>query len=352
MTASTIAIETRDLTKRFEDTRVGTSARSPIGSSEPTALTAPRNDGGITAVNRLSLRVEIGEVFGFLGHNGAGKTTTVRLLNGVLSPTAGNVRVLGLNPMTDGPGVRRQSGVLTESPSMDDRLTATETLTLYGKLYGVPPADLGRRVPELLEEFGLEDRAHEYVGGYSKGMRQRLALARTLIHQPRLLFLDEPTSGLDPVGRRSVHELIISLSHREEHTTFLCTHDLVEAQRLCDRVGVMEQGRLVALGTPEELARDLQHGVRLDIALESALPEGILETEAAPDGAQQVGWDDTAHVATIWLPTPKTIPDLVALLVNTGARIYRVSPQEPTLEDVYFALHDRSTRQPARGGDR
>lgn len=352
MAAARTAIATENLTRRFEDTRVNTSTRTQTGPSEADAPPERRDDGGITAVDRLNLRVEVGEVFGFLGHNGAGKTTTVRLLNGVLAPTAGEVRVLGLDPMTDGPGVRRQSGVLTESPSMDDRLTATETLTLYGKLYGVPAPELRRRVPELLEEFGLEDRAHEYVGGYSKGMRQRLALARTLIHQPQLLFLDEPTSGLDPVGRRSVHELIISLSHREGHTTFLCTHDLMEAQRLCDRVGVMEQGRLVALGTPEELARDLQQGVRLDIALGSALPDGILETEAAPEGAQQVAWDETTRVATIWLPTHKTIPDLVALLVDMGARIYRVSPQEPTLEDVYFALHDRSSRTRPRGGDR
>jgi ABC-2 type transport system ATP-binding protein len=160
------------------------------------------------AVNRLSLEVHAGEIFGFLGHNGAGKTTTVRLLNGVIEPTSGDMRVLGLDPQVDGPALRARTGVLTETPSMDERLTAWDNLSIYADLYSVPRAEVCRRINELLAEFDLADRAKERVGGYSKGMKQRLALARALLHRPELLFLDEATSGLDPIAAHHVNDLI------------------------------------------------------------------------------------------------------------------------------------------------
>src|ERR1043165_4698461 len=206
--------------------------------------------GEKTAVNQLSFDVQAGEIFGFLGHNGAGKTTTVRLLNGVLEPTSGEAYVLGLNPQTQGPALRARTGVLTETPSLDERLTARDNLSIYADLYNIPRSKVAGRVNSLLEEFELTDRADEKVAGYSKGMKQRLALARALLHQPEVLFLDEPTSGLDPVATRHVHTLVENLARREGCTVFLCTHNLMEAQKLCDRVAVMEQGRLVALGTP------------------------------------------------------------------------------------------------------
>jgi ABC-2 type transport system ATP-binding protein len=188
------------------------------------------------AVDDLTLDVYPGEVFGFLGHNGAGKTTTVRLLNGVLTPSAGQARILGLDPMADGPALRRQTGVLTETPSLDERLTARVNLSLYADLYGVPKAEVKHRVDALLAAFDLTERADDKVGEYSKGMRQRLALARTVVHEPTLLFLDEPTAALDPVAARQVHEMILRTA-REGRTVFINTHNLVEAQRLCDRVG-------------------------------------------------------------------------------------------------------------------
>jgi ABC-2 type transport system ATP-binding protein len=153
-----------------------------------------------TAVDQLSLEVHAGEIFGFLGHNGAGKTTTVRLLNGVIEPTSGSMRVLGLDPQMDGPKLRSRTGVLTETPSMDERLTAWDNLSIYADLYGVPRADVRNRIHELLTVFDLVDRAQERVAGYSKGMKQRLALARAFLHKPELLFLDEATSGLDPIA--------------------------------------------------------------------------------------------------------------------------------------------------------
>ena len=174
-----------------------------------------RRFGEKNAVDNLTLEVQTGEIFGFLGHNGAGKTTTVRLLNGVLEPTSGSACVLGLDPLTEGPAVRAQTGVLTETPSLDERLTARDNLAFYADLYNVPRADAPGRVHSLLTEFELADRADEKVGGYSKGMKQRLALARALLHKPEVLFLDEPTAALDPMAARHVHALVENLARRE-----------------------------------------------------------------------------------------------------------------------------------------
>lgn len=296
----------------------------------------PARGDGTIAVDRLTLEVRHGEVFGFLGHNGAGKTTTVRLLNGVLAPTGGRMRVLGYDPVEDGSLLRRQTGVLTETPSLDEQLSAWENLTIYARLYGVAEEAIKARVRELLQEFGLEARGTEMVGGYSRGMKQRLALARTLLHHPRLIFLDEPTAGLDPVATRGVHELVQRLTRRAGHTIFLCTHNLVEAQRLCHRVAVIEHGRLVAIGTPAELASDLQHGVRLRVELDTC---DLATLPLLPD-ARDAHWDAEGRLLSLWVPRRAAIPDLVASLVAAGRRVYRVAPEEPTLEDVYFALHE------------
>jgi ABC-2 type transport system ATP-binding protein len=315
-----------------------------------------RHFGDVVAVQDLTLDVHAGEVFGFLGHNGAGKTTTVRLLNGILGATSGTVEILGLNPRTDGPALRRRTGVLTETPSLDDRLTANETLTIYGRLYGVDRRRLRTRVADLLGQFDLLDRVDDLVGGFSRGMRQRLALARTLLHDPEVIFLDEPTAGLDPVGRRAVHDLIAELSRSHGRTVFMCTHDLAEAQKLCSRVGVMEQGALVALGTPEELAHSLQKGVRLEIDLAERPGPTLLgpqtETPAATSSVPTLAWDEATHTASTWLPTSASIPDLIDNLVASGARIYGVRRQEPSLEDVYFALHDSREGIPPEGDTR
>ena len=298
-----------------------------------------RRFGDKDAVDRLTLDVQAGEIFGFLGHNGAGKTTTVRLLNGVLEPTSGGARVLGLDPQAEGPALRAKTGVLTETPSLDERLTARDNLSIYADLYDVPRVDVSGRVNSLLSEFELADRADEKVGGYSKGMKQRLALARALLHKPELLFLDEPTSGLDPVAARHVHGLVENLARREGRTVFLCTHNLVEAQRLCDRVAVLEHGRLVALGTPSDLTR--QYVKRLDVDLEvdpvqmdSALQilQGLPDLIIAPP-KQEKG------ILTLTLSGREAIPELLCVLVGKGLHIYRLAPQEANLEEVYFALH-------------
>lgn len=291
------------------------------------------------AVDQLSLEVHAGEIFGFLGHNGAGKTTTVRLLNGVIEPTSGSMRVLGLDPQVDGPQLRARTGVLTETPSMDERLTAWDNLSIYADLYGVPQAEVRTRINALLAEFDLADRAQEKVGAYSKGMKQRLALARALLHRPELLFLDEATSGLDPIAAHHVNELIERLARRENHTVFLCTHNLVEAQKLCDRVAVLEHGRLVALGSPAELTR--QYVRRLDVEIEvneeqvestlqvlRSLPRLVIGEPARTNGA-----------LTVTLSGHEAIPDLLEVMVHEKVRVYRIAAQEANLEQVYFTLH-------------
>jgi len=298
-----------------------------------------RRFGDKNAVDRLTLEVQAGEIFGFLGHNGAGKTTTVRLLNGVLEPTTGDARVLGLDPQALGPALRAKTGVLTETPSLDERLTARDNLSIYADLYDVPRADVQGRVNALLSEFELADRADEKVGGYSKGMKQRLALARALLHKPELLFLDEPTSSLDPVAARHVHTLVENLARREGCTVFLCTHNLVEAQRLCDRVAVMENGRLVASGTPSDLTR--QYVKRLDVDLEldpAQLGSALQILQELPDLViaplkQEKG------ILTLTLSGRDAIPELLSILVGKGLQIYRLAPRDANLEEVYFALH-------------
>lgn len=303
-----------------------------------------RRFGDVVAVDQLSLQVNPGEIFGFLGHNGAGKTTTVRLLNGVLAPDAGRVRVLGLEPVSDGPRLRRRTGVLTETPSLDERLTGRDNLQIYAELYNVPTTKLPDRVEHLLEAFELAHRADDKVGGYSRGMKQRLALARALIHEPELLFLDEPTAGLDPVATHRVHELVARLSQEEHRTVFLCTHNLAEAQKLCARVAVLEHGQLVALGTPAELARKLGRSQRLEVEVGSEdLPAtlALLQSTVGQENVERREAVIPGQNAKITITGTQrdSIPDLVASLVAAGVRIYQVTPQEPSLEDIYFALH-------------
>ncbi len=295
-----------------------------------------RRFGELVAVSDLSLEVYQGEIFGFLGHNGAGKTTTVRLLNGVLDATSGRARVLGLDPGPDGTALRRRTGVLTENPSLDERLTAQENLQFYADLNNVPREMVARRIEQLLADFELLDRANEKVGGYSKGMKQRLALARPLLHEPELLFLDEPTAALDPVASLHVRQLITHLSKQEGRTVFLCTHNLVEAQRLCHRVAVLEHGKLLAIGTPAELGQRFGKAHRLDVELDQAQVSSALEILKQVPGITAAAGE--SGIVTITGVARERIPDVIQAL-SSNVRIYRVAPQEPSLEDIYFALH-------------
>jgi len=298
-----------------------------------------RRFGDNIAVNNLDLEVRTREVFGFLGHNGAGKTTTVRLLNGVLESHGGKIHALGLDPIIDGPALRARTGVLTESASLDNRLTGRDNLHIYADLFGVPREKVASRAAELLEFFELSEHADAKVATYSTGMRQRLALARTLLHEPEMLFLDEPTAGLDPLAAHQVNQLIANLSHEKGRTVFLCTHNLVEAQKLCDRVAVMEHGKLVAQGTPAELAH--QYVKRLDVQIETAPEQMDVTQEILSNASSLIRGRPrrTNGSLTLTVTGREAIPELITLLVNRGIRVYRLAADEPSLEDVYFALH-------------
>ncbi len=290
-----------------------------------------RRFGPTVAVDGLTLDIPSGEVFGFLGPNGAGKTTTVRMLSALIAPTDGTAVVNGHDVIREPMAVRRTVGVLTETPGMYDRLSAEYNLLVYARLYEVD--DPARQVQKYLSMLGLWERRREPVGGFSKGMKQKLAIARALIHEPQTVFLDEPTAALDPVAARTVREFIEALK-TEGRTIFLTTHNLDEAERLCDRIGLIRT-HLIALDTPDALRRRLfgQH-VRLRIANVS---DAHRQTAAALPFVQGARLEDGVLLVDLKDPEANN-PALIAALVEAGARIQYVQPVEASLEDVYMRL--------------
>ena len=297
---------------------------------------AHKRFGEVVALQELSLAVRPGEVVGLLGHNGAGKTTTVRLLAGLLAPEQGTVRVGGGDPVREGQAVRGRMGVLPAALVVDGRLTARQNLRFAADVFGVPLDGLDTRIDATLALFDLADRADQKVAGFSSGMRQRLSLARVLLPDPEVLLLDEPTSALDPVAARQVRRALARLAQDQRRTIVLCTHDLAEAEQLCDRVVVLEQGRIVADGSPVELAQ--AHGtggVLLEVASEHAPRTAELLAAAAH---REVDRDGNGRVRTTGLARER-IPELVGQLVGEGITIYEIRRLDPSLEDVYLAIH-------------
>src|SRR5690349_9168416 len=211
-----------------------------------------RHFGQFVAVDDLSLRVPNGAILALLGPNGAGKTTTVRLLAGLLAPSAGEATVAGCDVRADPAGVRARVGIVTDTPGLHEQMTPASYLDFFGRVYGLDAADRRRRIDELLGLFELQAVGKQRMAGFSKGMQQKVALARALLHEPAVLFLDEPTSGLDPLGTRTVRDMIVGLKHASR-AIVLCTHDLDEAERLADVVAILRQGRIVACGSSETL---------------------------------------------------------------------------------------------------
>jgi ABC-type multidrug transport system ATPase subunit len=296
-----------------------------------------RTFGDAVALASLDLRVAAGEVVGLLGHNGAGKTTTVRLLAGLLAPDRGRVRVAGLDPVGRGPDVRRQLGVLPARPVVDDRLTAAENLRFAADVWGLDRDGLDERIRRTLAGFELEARADERAGTFSTGLRQRLSLARVLLPDPPVLLLDEPTSALDPIAARQVRGSLTALAREQDRTVVVCTHDLVEAEQLCDRVVVLEHGRVVADGSPAALAAEHGTGGLLVEVEADGVPtaERILRgagaTEVVREGGGRLRASGVGRVA---------VPGVVRELSAAGVAVYEARRLEPTLGDVYLALHD------------
>jgi ABC-2 type transport system ATP-binding protein len=287
--------------------------------------------GEIAAVDGLTLSVEAGEVFGFLGPNGAGKTTTLRLLSALIGPTSGQAVVAGHPIGQEDQAIRRKVGILTESPGLYDRLSAERNLEFFARLYEVE--DVVAQVERYLRMLGLWERRHEEAGTFSKGMRQKLSIARALLHEPRVLFLDEPTSGLDPEAARLVRDFIAGLK-TEGRTIFLCTHNLDEADRLCDRIAVFNS-HLLALDSPGSLRRQLYrrqvvfHLHRLD-------PKFTRKVEGFPF---VVAVQESENKLVVEVEDPeKHNPLLIRALVEMGAEIQFVGEVRRSLEDVYLRL--------------
>ncbi len=294
-----------------------------------------RSFGDILAVDRISLSINPGEVFGFLGPNGAGKTTTVRMLAALLEPTSGEAFVSGFQVGKEDQKIRRNIGLLPEAPGLYDALTAEQNLAFYGAMYGVE--EISRQIKRYLELLGLWNRRYEPVATFSKGMRQKLAIARALLHEPEVLFLDEPTSGLDPQAAKLVREFIGELKG-EGRTIILCTHNLEEADRLCDRVAVMN-GHLLALDSPKVLRRNIFgrkvvfHLTEIKSEFEQALRSFEFVTEV------QV----VENKILVSIDDPETNnPILLRTLVEQGAEIQFVGELRRRLEDVYLELMQSS----------
>ncbi len=296
------------------------------------ALTAQhltRRFGDRVAVDDVSFELAAGEIFALLGPNGAGKTTTLRMLAGLIGPTSGSVHFNGDAMTPDAaPRLRQRIGFLTEAPGLWDNLTVRENLSVYARLYGLPTPD--QAVNDALALFEISDRANDRPARLSKGLRQRVSLARTIVHQPRIVLLDEPTAGLDPESARDVRQLIVGM-RGEGRAVLLCTHNLDEVERVADRVAVL-RSRLVAVGTPAALRQQL-FAPRLRIRLTGA-PEpfaAILRSAGVRD--VQVH-DAELSVAGGSLTTPQ----IVRALVEAGAEIEAVEREEPSLEEVYIRL--------------
>jgi len=289
-------------------------------------------NGPVTAVDRLTLQVDEGEVFGFLGPNGAGKTTTVRMLTALIAPSAGEAWVNGHQIGQADTAIRQSVGILTENPGLYEALSAEKNLTIYARLYGV--ADVTGQVERYLRLLGLWERRRETAGGFSKGMKQKLAICRALLHEPRVLFLDEPTAALDPEAARTVHDFIGELK-AEGRTTFLCTHNLDEAERLCDRIGVINHGRLIALDRPANLRRQL---FGRQTVVELAAPnDAALDAVGALPFVENLQVDGSRLTIALGDPEAQN-PVLVRALVQAGADVRYVRDVEHSLEEVYFSL--------------
>lgn len=304
----------------------------------PTAIkfsNVTRRFGAIRAVDDLSLDVPAGSITVLLGPNGAGKTTTVRLTTGALNSDSGSIEVLGLDPKRDGDEVRARSAVVPPKPALYDRLSGWDNLVFTADIFGADHA----AIRPAAERFGIDHALELDVGGYSTGMRTRLALARAMLHDPEVLLLDEPTAGLDPESARTVLNLIRELAGRGR-TIVLCTHLLHEAEGVADQVVLMASGQARIVGSQEDLADQFVTNPAVVIDAEDRSVLHLLERHRDVVSAE---WNGALHVRLTHL---ERLPDVVAELVAAGARITRVQPDNPTLETLYFEMQ-RSLRETA-----
>jgi ABC-2 type transport system ATP-binding protein len=294
-----------------------------------------RKFGNLTAVDNLTLNVEEGEVFGFLGPNGAGKTTTIRMLCCLISKTSGKARIgdFAIDNEADCLKIRQMVGLLPENVGLYDSLSAYRNLDFYGKLYEVPEEKRQENIERLLRLLGIWERRNDAVGTFSKGTKQKIAIARALIHNPLLLFLDEPTANLDPEAAKTVRDFILELK-KEKRTIFLNTHNLNEAERLCDRIGILKT-KLIAVDSPKNLERSLYNRKTI-IHLES-VSESIVTAAKNLSVVKNVRISENKLILDMDNPE-RDNPDLVRAIVEAGGNIQYVTELKSTLEDVYLKL--------------
>lgn len=302
-----------------------------------------RKFGSFTAVDKLSLQVKKGELFGFLGPNGAGKTTTINMLTTLLKPTMGNAMVAGHDLLSDDALVRTCIGVVPQSFSLFEELTPIENLWYIGELYSMDRALVRRRTEELLKIVSLYDKRDVQTGTFSGGMKQRMSVAAGLLHSPQILFMDEPTTGLDPQSRIALRELTREL-HHSGMTIIYTTHDMEEADKLCERIAIMDRGKLIALGTSEELKglQGARHTVRLELARRA--PATLVSKLKALSGATSVRSEETVVELSVPLLRDGLVHKISSLLVHEGADLKEIKFIEPTLEDVFISLTRKEVR--------
>ena len=284
------------------------------------------------ALDNLTIDVQQGTIFGFLGPNGAGKTTTIRLLLGLLEPTSGTATVLGYDTRTHGGQIREKAGALLEHTGLYERLTAYDNLEFYGRAWHLDAPQRAARIQELLTHLGLWDRRTETVSTWSKGMKQKLAIARTLLHRPELIFLDEPTAGLDPVAAAALHDDLMTLTASEGVSVFLTTHHLAEAEKLCDCVAVIRHGKLLTMGPPAQLSV----GENRLVVTGDGFNERVLSTLRQRPEVSAVQAQN--HHIEITLKDHADTAPLVNLLVTQGVNIEEVRKQAASLEEAFLTL--------------
>ncbi len=305
-----LAVETRNLTKMFHK---------------------------LKAVDNLNLEIKEAEIYSLLGPNGAGKTTSVRMLTGLLRPTMGGADVLGLDISENLQEIRGRVGHLTETPALYERLTVRQNLEFFAKLYKVPETEIKSRTEEIIDLFELPEKLDEPAGTLSKGMKQKVAIARAMFHKPELIFLDEPTASLSPESAKVVRDQIVKLAKKEKRTFFICTHNLFEAERLSTRVGIINQGMLVAQGSPAEL-RELRKDETVTIFRFATWENNIREffTDMKIEIVEQN--QDKKYISTFIKDIEKQTPSIINSLAKNNFQLVEVKHEFPTLERIYLEL--------------
>jgi len=299
--------------------------------------------GSLVAVDNISFSVVEGEIFGFLGPNGAGKTTLIRMLTTLLKPTSGTARVACLDVLKEADKVRLEIGVVPQAMTSDLDLTGYENMDVYGRFYSIPSKERKEKIEELLQTLGLWARAHDLVATYSGGMRRRLEIARVLIHHPKILFLDEPTIGLDPQSRLVVWDFLRNLIEKDSITIFITTHYMEEAETLCNRVGIIDSGKIIALGSPDELKKQIRGNDIVSLILEN-VSEKIMEGTRKISSVHNV--NSEGNTIRVYVDSgAQNLLEILDEIKSLGGKVLSVNIREQSLEDVFIHYTGKSIRE-------